>query len=637
MTPDFETLSRDIAACMLRDQHRLRQRLRGLERQRRDAMPSADTASVLAPMDEARAQIDRQIQRSREIRTRRQQNRPSIVYPPELPIVQRKDEIADIISRRQVTIVAGETGSGKTTQIPKICLELGRGISAMIGHTQPRRIAARSVATRVAEELASELGHYVGYKVRFGDHVSADHTYIKLMTDGILLAETQSDRRLEEYDTIIIDEAHERSLNIDFLVGYLKQLLPMRPDLKLIITSATIDPVRFSRHFNDAPIVDVSGRTYPVEIRYRPLKADDPDEDDIEQIDGILAAVDELSRDVAGDTLVFLSGEREIRQTAEALRKHHPAETEVVPLYARLSAQEQMRVFHPGQRRRIVLATNVAETSLTVPRIRSVVDTGLARISRYSPRTKVQRLPIEPVSRASADQRKGRCGRVAAGVCVRLYSADDYEKRAEFTEPEILRTSLASVILQMKSLRLGNVEDFPFLEPPDPRQIRDGYATLHELGAVDDHNALTEVGQALARLPVDPRIGRMILAAREENVVEDVLIIASALSVQDPRDRPLENPDAADQAHAKFRDETSDFLTFLHLWNWFHEQEKHLSGSKLRKACRANFISYMRMREWRDVHEQLRELVMEMGLHRPANPQAPAAPRRARKRAARRR
>ncbi len=532
-------------------------------------------------------------------------------------MVQRKEEIAKAIAENQVIVLCGETGSGKTTQLPKICLEIGRGVDGMIGHTQPRRIAARSVATRIAHELDSPLGHVAGYKVRFSDKLSAD-TYVKVMTDGILLAETQGDRFLNAYDTIIIDEAHERGLNIDFLIGYLKQLLPKRPDLKVIITSATIDPQRFSRHFADAPIIEVSGRTYPVEVRYRPLASEDPEEEDITQIQGILGAIDELWREAPGDTLVFLAGEREIRETAEALRKHHPPGVqqmpEIVPLYARLSAEEQNRVFQTHGRMRIVLATNVAETSLTVPGIKYVIDPGLARISRYSPRTKVQRLPIERISRASADQRKGRCGRVSEGVCIRLYSQEDYEQRAEFTEPEIWRTNLASVILQMTALRLGDVAEFPFLEPPDYRMIKDGYHTLGELGAIDERNGLTEIGRALARLPIDPRIGRMILAARDEDCLAEVLIIAAALSVQDPRERPMDKQELADAAHAPFRDESSDFLSFLKLWDWYHEKAKHLSSSKLRRVCQENFLSYVRMREWHDTHSQLHGLVGEMGL-----------------------
>jgi ATP-dependent helicase HrpA len=550
----------------------------------------------------------------------REANRPKTTYPMDLPVVARREEIVRAIEQNQVTIVCGETGSGKTTQLPKICLDAGRGIAGMIGHTQPRRIAARSVAMRIAQELQTNLGHAVGYKIRFGDHVT-DHTYIKLMTDGILLAEIQSDRLLRQYDTIIIDEAHERSLNIDFLLGYLKQILPKRRDLKLIITSATIDPQRFSRHFDDAPVIEVSGRTYPVETLYRPLKSEDPDEEDIEQIDGILRAMDELP--AHGDVLIFLSGEREIRETAEALRGHHPPSTDILPLFARLNSDEQMRIFQPHDRRRIVLATNVAETSLTVPGIRYVVDPGLARISRYTHRSKVQRLPIEKISQASAEQRKGRCGRVAEGICIRLYSEEDFSSRARFTEPEILRTNLASVILQMKAFGLGEIERFGFIEPPDARQIRDGYLTLHEIGAVDEQNRLTDIGRQLARLPVDPRIGRMILAARDEGVLHDVLIIAAALSVQDPRERPMEFQDAADQAHAKFRDESSDFLTYVHLWKAFHHQMKHLSGSKLRKWCKENFLSFVRMREWNDIHQQLRSTVTELATGRKSHRKVP--------------
>jgi ATP-dependent helicase HrpA len=559
-----------------------------------------------------------QVTQTTPITPDRRANLPRPTYPQDLPVVQRRHDIAQAIAQHQVVVICGETGSGKTTQLPKICLDAGRGVDGMIGHTQPRRIAARSIAMRLAQEMESPLGHVVGYKVRFSDKLSRN-TYIKLMTDGILLAETQGDRNLRQYDTLIIDEAHERSLNIDFLLGYLRHLLPRRPDLKVIITSATIDPQRFSKHFGDAPIIEVSGRTYPVEVRYRPLETEDPDEEDIEMIEGILRAVDELwtiDRTGGGDILVFLAGEREIRETAEALRKHHPPGTEILPLFARLSADEQMKVFQPHRQRRIVLATNVAETSLTVPGIRYVIDPGFARISRYSPRTKVQRLQIEPISRASADQRKGRCGRVAEGVCIRLYAEQDYQTRQQFTEPEILRTNLAAVILQMKALRLGHIEQFPFLEPPDYRMIKDGYQTLHELGAVDHNNELTQIGRDLARLPIDPRIGRMILAAIDENCLEEVLIIAAALSVQDPRERPMDKQEQADTAHARFRSETSDFLTFLNLWSFYHEQAKHLSTNKLRKLCKENFLSFTRMREWHDIHQQLHALTGEMGLTR---------------------
>lgn len=602
----FKSLAADIQQCMLQDQRRLRCRLRELE-QMRGRQGAGDAVR------QALEQLAGEILRSRARRAARLAGLPRPEFPENLPVNERREEIARAIAENQVVILCGETGSGKTTQLPKICLSIGRGVAGMIGHTQPRRIAARSVAARIAAELHTQVGQVVGYKVRFNDRVSPD-SYVKLMTDGILLAETQGDRFLEQYDTLIIDEAHERSLNIDFLLGYLKQLLPRRPDLKVIITSATIDPESFSRHFNNAPILEVSGRTYPVEVRYRPLVAEDEDERERTQLEAILEAVDEVSRIDRGDILVFLSGEREIRETAEALRKHHPPHTEILPLFARLSAAEQEKVFQPHDRRRIVLATNVAETSLTVPGIRYVIDPGYARISRYSHRTKVQRLPIEKISQASADQRKGRCGRVSAGVCIRLYSEDDYLARPQFTEPEILRSNLAAVILQMKALRLGEVEDFPFVEPPDGRMIRDGYQTLLELGAVDERHRLTEIGRRLAALPVDPRIGRMILAAKEENCLTEVLIIASALSVQDPRERPLDAQQKADEAHQQFADERSDFLSFLKLWEAFHEQAKHLSQNKLRKYCREHYLSYVRMRDWHDIHQQLHLLVTDMGL-----------------------
>jgi ATP-dependent helicase HrpA len=546
----------------------------------------------------------------------RLRNLPQPTYPDELPVVARREEIARAIAAHQVVIVCGETGSGKTTQLPKICLELKRGIAGFIGHTQPRRIAARTVASRVAAELRSPLGHAVGYKVRFADKLSAN-TYIKLMTDGILLAETQGDRLLKQYDTLIIDEAHERSLNIDFLLGYVKQLLPRRPDLKVIVTSATIDAERFAAHFGGAPVIEVSGRTYPVEVRYRPLKSKEEDEEDQEIEDAILGAVDELARERAGgDILVFLPGEREIRETAEALRKHHPRGAEILPLYARLSFEEQERVFRPGNARRIVLATNVAETSLTVPGIRYVVDAGQARVNRYSYRNKVELLQVEKISRASANQRAGRCGRVAAGVCIRLYSEEDYLARPEYTDPEILRSSLAHVILRMQSLKLGDVEDFPFLEPPTPRMVADGYQLLAELGAVDTGRALTPIGWQLARFPIDPRIARMIVAAKQEACLRELLIIAAALSVQDPRERPFDRTEAADRAHERFRDERSDFMGYLRLWDFFSEALRHKkSNRKLTELLHEHFLSHRRMREWRDIHGQLAALVGEMGMH----------------------
>lgn len=539
--------------------------------------------------------------------------RPAISYDEALPVTQKRAEIAEAIQKHQVVVVCGETGSGKTTQLPKICLELGRGSQGLIGHTQPRRIAARATATRIAQELKSDIGHYVGYKIRFTDKTSGS-SYIKLMTDGILLAETQGDPLLKQYDTLIIDEAHERSLNIDFLLGYLRGVLQQRPELKLIVTSATLDAERFSKHFatdgKPAPVIEVSGRLYPIEMRYRPYGVDD----DRDVNEAIVDAVDEAHRSGPGDVLVFLPGEREIREAAEALRKHHPAGTEVLPLFARQTAQEQSRVFQSHQGRRVVLATNVAETSLTVPGIRYVVDTGLARVKRYSHRNKVDQLLVEPIAQSAAKQRAGRCGRVASGICIRLYAEDDFNKRLPHTEPEILRSSLAGVILRMKSLNLGDVEDFPFLEPPLPRMIADGYQLLAELGAIDeDTKQLTKVGIELARLPLDPKIGRMILAARKEGCLREVLIIAAALSAQDPRERPQEQQGAADQAHAKWKDEKSEFLFWTKLWNAADEVWKHETSSKQRQWCKSNFISWMRLREWRDIHAQLHVLCAEHG------------------------
>jgi ATP-dependent helicase HrpA len=606
-----------LPELMLNDQHRLRRhadRAGGL----RDPKARADALARLAG-DITRA--------SQRVAARRAAV-PAVSYPEELPVSQRKDEIAAAIAGHQVVVVAGETGSGKTTQIPKICLELGRGITGQIGHTQPRRIAARTVAERVAEELRTPLGDAVGYKVRFTDKAT-DGTLVKLMTDGILLAELTADRDLLRYDTLIIDEAHERSLNIDFILGYLRQLLPRRPDLKVIITSATIDPERFAAHFAScdgvpAPIVEVSGRTYPVEVRYRPLEDDeeasgeaDAERDaDRDQVQAISDAIDELLAEPPGDILVFLSGEREIRDTADAL-KGRPG-LEVLPLYARLSSAEQHRVFElPAQRsamaRRVVLATNVAETSLTVPGIRYVIDPGTARISRYSHRTKVQRLPIERISRASANQRKGRCGRVADGICIRLYSQDDFEARPEFTDPEILRTNLASVILQMASARLGEVREFPFLDPPDPRAIDDGVRLLEELNAFSG-GRLTETGRQLARLPVDPRIARMILAGGTNGCAREVLVIAAALSIQDPRERPAETQAAADAMHRRFTVEDSDFASFLGLWDYLAERQRELSGSAFRRLCKAEFLNYMRVREWQDLHGQLQSLAADLGV-----------------------
>lgn len=541
-----------------------------------------------------------------------------LACPPALPLADRRDDLLAAIAAHQVVIVAGETGSGKSTQLPKLCLDLGRGVHGLIGHTQPRRVATRAIAERVAEELETQLGATVGYTVRFTDTVGAQ-TMVKVMTDGILLAEIQRDRMLRRYDTLIIDEAHERSLNIDFLLGYLHRLLPERPDLKLIITSATFDTGKFSRHFHDAPIIEVSGRTYPVEVRYRDLDPDGPDGAAADQVQGIIAAVDELAGEGNGDVLVFLSGEREIHDTADALRHHFTdggqLHTEVLPLYARLSAVEQHRIFQPHRGRRIVLATNVAETSLTVPGVRYVVDTGAARISRYSHRLKVQRLPIEAVSKASANQRAGRCGRVAPGICIRLYSEDDFDARPDYTEPEILRTNLASVILQMTALDLGDVAAFPFIEPPDPRAVRDGYALLEELGAIHPgESRLTSLGRKLARLPVDPRLGRMVLEADRHGCVREVLVIAAALSIQDPRERPAEHRLAADEAHARFAVPGSDLLSLVKLWDYLREQQRALTGNQFRKLCRSEYLNYLRVREWHDLFSQLRQIAGQLGV-----------------------
>jgi ATP-dependent helicase HrpA len=563
---------------------------------------------------------------------------PSISYP-DLPVSAMRDEIAAAIRGHQVVVIAGETGSGKTTQLPKICLEMGRGVHGTIGHTQPRRLAARTVAQRIADELQVPLGDVVGYTVRFTDQ-AGDRTLIKLMTDGILLAEIQRDRLLRRYDTLILDEAHERSLNIDFLLGYLKRLLPRRPDLKLIITSATIEPERFAAHFDNAPIIEVSGRTYPVEIRYRPLEpdqsvddTDDPDDPDHEvlhklpirdQFEAIVDALRELEAEAPGDVLVFLSGEREIRDTADGLRGLKSLKnTEVLPLYARLSAAEQQRVFEPHTGRRVVLATNVAETSLTVPGIRYVIDPGTARISRYSRRTKVQRLPIEPISQASAAQRAGRCGRLADGIAIRLYSQQDFDARPRYTDPEILRTNLAAVILQMAALRLGDIEDFPFLDPPDRRSVRDGVTLLQELGAFDQNQRITELGRRLARLPVDPRIGRMILQAEAEGSVREVLVIAAALSIPDPRERPAEHEEAAKQKHARFADEDSDFISYVNLWRYLREQRKERSGNQFRRMCHDEFLHYLRVREWQDLVGQLRSIAGDLGIREQDEPAPP--------------
>ena len=625
---------------ILTDQRRLSARIHGIGKIKSQEAQQAVADEIQQQIEQARLRVE---QRKSAVKN-------PIVFPESLPVSQRKAEIEKLLSEHQVIVVAGETGSGKTTQLPKMCLELRFGNLGTIGHTQPRRIAARSVAARIAEELQTELGDLVGYKVRFNDQIS-DNTQIKLMTDGILLAEIQTDRFLNQYSCLIIDEAHERSLNNDFILGYLKQLLPRRPDLKVIITSATIDVERFSKHFNNAPIIEVSGRTYPVEVRYRPVV----EEDDQDQLQGILNAVDELQAEGRGDILIFMNGKREIRDTAEALQKQNLKHTEILPLFARLSAQEQNKIFHPSGLNRIVLATNVAETSLTVPGIKYVIDPGTARISRYSYRTKVQRLPIEPISQASANQRKGRCGRVSEGICIRLYSEEDFNNRPEFTDPEILRTNLASVILQMTALGLDDIEAFPFVDAPDKRHIQDGVKLLEELGAIQpkkiksykhdgarfptrakDVSAnkngtryetcaieseekkqgweLTPIGRQLAQLPVDPRLAKMLLSAVDFGSVYEVMIIVSALSIQDPRERPTDKQQASDEKHRRFADKKSDFLAFLNLWNYVQEQQKELTKNQFRRQCQKDFLNYLRIREWQDIYQQIRLAVREMGL-----------------------
>ncbi|MCW8108737.1 ATP-dependent RNA helicase HrpA [Alteromonas ponticola] len=597
----IKQLKRAINKCMIIDQFAFQRRLRQIASNQKRS-----------DENEQLEKLARDIQQSQLRRSEREKNIPTIDYPS-LPVSDKREDIKQAISQHQVVIIAGETGSGKTTQLPKICLELGRGVAGLIGHTQPRRLAARSVASRIAEEMNTPMGEKVGFKIRFSDQVS-ESTYIKLMTDGILLAEMQQDRFLNQYDTIIIDEAHERSLNIDFLLGYLRQLLAKRPELKLIITSATIDPERFSRHFNDAPIIEVSGRTYPVEIRYR-----DPTEQEEtpDLADSIMQAVDELGHEPPGDILVFLSGEREIRDVQEALQKRQYRHTEVVPLYARLSAVEQNRIFQSHSGRRIVLATNVAETSLTVPGIKYVIDPGMARISRYSARSKVQRLPIEPISQASANQRAGRCGRVSDGICIRLYSEEDYLGRPEFTDPEILRTNLASVILQMLALGLGEISKFPFVQPPEDRNINDGFRLLEEIQATTRHHGkhvLTQLGRHVARLPIDPRYARMVIEAKSTNAVREVMIIAAGLSIQDPRERPQDKRQQAEEKHSEFHDKASDFISLLNLWNMFSAQQKALTNNQLRKWCKAYFINYLRMREWQDIVSQLKKSLADIGL-----------------------
>ena len=599
------TLFAALNECMLKDRFRLSKRIKGAQR-----------ISQEAPRLKAFDHIALDIAKSMQQRIMRKNNTPKIDFPEALPVSQMKKEIAEAILSHQVLILAGETGSGKTTQLPKICMALGLGVSGFIGHTQPRRLAARTVATRIAQEMNTELGNLVGYKVRFNDKVS-ENSRVKLMTDGILLAEIQHDRYLNQYDCIIIDEAHERSLNIDFILGYLKKLLPKRPDLKVIITSATIDPERFSAHFENAPIIGVSGRTFPVEVRYR-AALDKEEETEPDPLQGIFDAVDELQEEKAGDILIFMSGEREIRDTADALKKRHLRDTEIVPLYARLSSSEQNRAFQSHTGRRIVLATNVAETSVTVPGIKYVIDPGTARISRYSYRTKVQRLPIEPISQASANQRKGRCGRLSDGICIRLYSEDDFLSRPEFTDPEIFRTNLASVILQMTAIGLGDIAAFPFVQAPDSRHISDGVRLLEELGAMKEGEkgapkSLTERGYALSKLPTDPRLGRMVLEGAKMGALEEMMIIASALSIQDPRERPLEKQFASDEKHRRFLDKTSDFVSYINLWNYLVEQQKSLSANQFRKQCKSDYLNYLRVREWQDVHFQIRQVVRELG------------------------
>ncbi|VTU07694.1 ATP-dependent RNA helicase HrpA [Actinobacillus porcinus] len=609
LNPIQKQLLTQLTDVMNIDYRRLSARIKGIGNIKKAENQQAVAAEIQAQIQLAQARL---AQRKSAVK--------NIEFPENLPVSQRKAEIQKLIAENQVVVIAGETGSGKTTQLPKMCLELGLGTKGLIGHTQPRRIAARSVAMRIAEELNTEPGGVVGYKVRFNDQIS-EQTQVKLMTDGILLAEIQTDRFLNQYDTLIIDEAHERSLNNDFILGYLKQLLPRRPDLKVIITSATIDVERFSRHFNNAPIIEVSGRIYPVEVRYRPIVELNDEEGEQDQLQGILNAVDELQAEGRGDILIFLSGEREIRDTAEALEKQNLKHTEILPLFARLSAQEQNKIFHPSGLNRIVLATNVAETSLTVPGIKYVIDPGTARISRYSYRTKVQRLPIEPISQASANQRKGRCGRVSEGICIRLYSEDDFNNRPEFTDPEILRTNLASVILQMTALGLDDIEAFPFVDAPDKRHIQDGIKLLEELGAFEfkstkfgEKRQLTAEGKLLAQLPVDPRLAKMLLSAVNLGAVYEVMIIVAALSIQDPRERPQEKQQASDEKHRRFADKKSDFLAFLNLWHYIQEQQKALSKNQFRRQCRKDYLNYLRIREWQDIYHQIRLTVREMGL-----------------------
>lgn len=596
-------LKKSIQKMMLKDEFPTRRKMQTIQSRINNSKP---VEQILVNLQ---AQVEQSLQQVQS----RQQNKPLTSYPDELPVSQKRDDIIKAIKENQVIIICGETGSGKTTQLPKMCLDAGLGIRGMIGHTQPRRLAARSVANRIAEELKSEIGQVVGYKVRFSDTLG-ENSLIKLMTDGILLSETHHDAFLSQYDCIIVDEAHERSLNIDFLLGYLKRLTMKRRDLKIIITSATIDPQRFAKHFNDAPIIEVSGRTFPVDVEYRDRQTKEGESRDLQS--AIADCVDEITRHDRGDILVFLSGERDIRETADYLSKQNLQHTEILPLLARLSAADQNKIFKSsGGKRRIILSTNVAETSLTVPGIKYVIDSGLARISRYSWRSKIQRLPIEAISQASANQRKGRCGRVSAGVCYRLYSEDDFNLRSEFTEPEIQRTNLAAVILQMEHLQLGHIDDFPFVEPPDSRLITDGYKLLSELGAINRHNKITPIGKQLARLPIDPKLGRVLIEAVKESCLTESLIIVSALAVQDPRERPLNKQQAADEAHKKFLDKQSDFISWLNIWQQYHQTKDELSSNKLRKWCKDNFISWLRMREWIDTHRQIKKMLNELKLN----------------------
>ena len=603
----LQKLETSLAQCMLKDRHNARRKIQSI----RSRLKSGK------PVDQILENLQHLIDKSSQRYQLRSQNKPVITYPEDLPVSQKREDIIQAIRDNQVIVICGETGSGKTTQLPKMCIEAGLGIAGLIGHTQPRRLAARSVANRIADELKTTIGEIIGFKVRFTDTLG-ETSLIKLMTDGILLSEIHHDPYLNQYDCIIIDEAHERSLNIDFLLGYLKQLTTKRRDLKVIVTSATIDTERFARHFNNAPIFEVSGRTYPVEVQYRDTETEDGQAVDLQS--AIADCVHEISANDRGDILVFLSGERDIRETADYLGKQNLQHTEILPLLARLSASEQNKIFTRSGKRRIVLSTNVAETSLTVPGIKFVIDTGLARISRYSWRSKIQRLPIEKISQASANQRKGRCGRVSAGVCYRLYSEEDFLQRPEFTEPEIQRTNLAAVILLMENMQLGHVEDFPFVEPPDSRLITDGYKLLNELGAITASNEVTETGKQLARLPIDPKLGRILIEAHTEGSLSEALVIVSALSVQDPRERPINRQQAADEAHKKFADEASDFVGWLNIWNQYQSAKQELSANKLRKWCKENFISWMRMREWTDTHRQVKQMLGEFKFKFNKNP-----------------